>query len=105
MVGLAKDTAAHTDEVAASSVQLTEVVSDIHLQLGAQSDVVVHIVSEISHTRRQLEQLKHSVTGINTIIGTVMLSPTRLISWPSMLPLRLQEQVKRVEVLPWWPKR
>ncbi len=71
VVGLAKDTAAHTDEVAASSVQLSEVVGDIHQQLGAQSDVVVHIVSEISHARQQLEQLKHSVTGINTIIGTV----------------------------------
>lgn len=71
VVGLAKDTAAHTNEVAASSVQLREVVGAIHQQLGAQADVVVHIVSEIGHARQQLEQLKHSVGGINTIIGTV----------------------------------
>ncbi len=71
VVGLAKDTAAHTDEVAASSLQMREVVGDIHQQLGAQSGVVVHIVSEIGRARQQLEQLKQSVGEIDTIIGTV----------------------------------
>ena len=71
VVGLANDTAAHTNEVAASSLQLREVVGDIHQQLGAQSAVVVHIVSEIGQARQQLEQLKQSVGGINTIIATV----------------------------------
>jgi len=71
VVGLAKDTASHTDEVAASSLQMRGVVGDIHQQLGAQAGVVVHIVNEIGHARQQLEQLKQSVGEIDMIIGTV----------------------------------
>ena len=71
VVGLAKDTAAHTDEVAASSLQMHRAVNDIHQQLGEQTNVVVHIVSEIGQARQQLTQLKQSVGEIDMIIGTV----------------------------------
>jgi methyl-accepting chemotaxis protein len=71
VAALASDTAVHTDEVAASSQQISSVVVDIHAQLGGQAVEVQHIVGEIGRVRQQLDGLKQSVFEINTIVAAV----------------------------------
>ncbi len=68
---LASDTAVHTNEVSASSQQISSVVGDIHAQLGGQAVEVQHIVGEIGRVRQQLDGLKQSVSEIDTIVAAV----------------------------------
>lgn len=71
VAGLAGDTAIRTDEVSASSLQISSVVGEIERQLSAQNGEVTHIVGEIGRARQQLVELKQSVTDIDTIVGAV----------------------------------
>jgi methyl-accepting chemotaxis protein len=70
---LAGDTARRTDEVGASSLQISTAVGEIHRELGAQNREVDHMAGEIGQARRQLEELRRSVVEIDAIVGAVHL--------------------------------
>jgi methyl-accepting chemotaxis protein len=70
---LAGDTARRTDEVGASSLQISTAVAEIHRELGAQNLEVDHMVGEIGQARRQLDELRRSVVEIDAIVGAVHL--------------------------------
>ncbi|WP_306549351.1 methyl-accepting chemotaxis protein [Desulfobulbus sp.] len=73
VAGLAGDTARRTDEVNASSLQISAAVGDIHRELGAQNLEVDQMVGEIGQARRQLDNLRQSVIEIDAIVGAVHL--------------------------------
>jgi len=71
VAGLASDTAIRTDEVSASSLQISSVVGEINRQLGSQAIEVTHIIGAIGRARQQMAELIQSVTEIDTIVGAV----------------------------------
>ncbi len=68
---LAGDATRRTDEVSASSQQISSAVGDIHRELIAQHVEITHIVDEIGQARRQLDDLRQSAVEIDAIVGAV----------------------------------
>lgn len=71
VAGLADDTARRTLEVGDSSWQINAAVGDIHRELAVQNTEVNQFMHEIGQARRQLEELRHSVGEIDTIVAMV----------------------------------
>jgi methyl-accepting chemotaxis protein len=82
VAGLAGDTAKRTDEVSASSQQISLTTGEIYRELGVQNTEVTHIVGEIGRARQQLNDLQASVVEIDTIVGAVhhITDKTRILS-------------------------
>lgn len=68
---LAGDTARRTEEVGASSRQISAMAGEIHRELGVQQMAVGQMAAEIGRARQQLTDLSQSVAEIDTIVGAV----------------------------------